>query len=130
VNDDIEDDPFSEPNVGYCAPPNDTRFPHQRNANKRGRPGGGDRKKIIRKVLMEKIMVSIGGRPRRMTALEAVILKLRHRSAAGHRGAARLCDKYRGYTSIWDPEPPPQAVLIVPEELTDEEWEAEYAGLG
>jgi hypothetical protein len=73
--------------------------------------------------------MSIGGKPTRITTLEALVLSIRHQSAKGHRAASALCDKYRGYSSIHDPEPPPRAVLIVPEKLTPEEYEERYSVL-
>jgi hypothetical protein len=60
--------------VGYCRPPEATRFPKGRSGNPRGRPK--DSKNVatyLDEILQERISVRVGGKTKTMTKVEAVL---------------------------------------------------------
>lgn len=115
--------------VGYGLPPVKHRWVKGGpSPNPRGRPPGArDRRSITRKVAEEARSYTEGGRRKRSTNFELVIMTVRNGAAKGDLNAIALYDWLEGQHRTDDPIP--KAVLIVGETLTDEEWEAKYAYL-
>lgn len=116
--------------VGYGRPPLATQFQKGQSGNPRGRPPKAkDRASIAAKVLFA--TQRLGGQPKgtrvRFTVLELVIQTLKQLAAAGHAAAAAL---YTRYLDRYAPSGGSQdrvGYLVVPEMLTEEEWEARYS---
>ena len=122
ANGDDEDLEAQDYQIGYCKPPVATRFPNQRNMNRRGRRFGvKSRNTIVRRVANERVTVTVSGKKRRLTQLELIVLTVRNEAAKGNRKATRLARKLLGILPLDEPQVP-KAVLIVPEKLTEEEW--------
>jgi Family of unknown function (DUF5681) len=115
--------------VGYGRPPVATRFPPGQSGNPGGRPKGAKgTKATTKRVLMEtrKVDVDGSGRLRKLTVLELTILLLKKLAASGDQRAYRtLMDLDRQCTP---PESEiPRGYIIIPDRLTEEEWEAKYS---
>ncbi|MGE0774578.1 MAG: DUF5681 domain-containing protein [Sphingomonadaceae bacterium] len=81
---------------GRQPPPVDHRIAKGEVRNPRGRPKGSlDRKRIVRKVALQKRRVSIDGRMRGATLLEIMLHKLKEMAARGHPGADKLLNEMR-----------------------------------
>ncbi len=64
---------------GRGAPPKDTRFKKGHSGNPAGRPKGSkNHQAIINQQLNEKVTISVGGRERRVTVLQAAVRRLAH----------------------------------------------------
>lgn len=119
-----DDDPGAN-GVGYGNPPQHTRFQRGQSGNPRGRPRGAKgRKQIVGEIANEMHWVVEEGRRRRRSTLELILLQLRNLAAQGTLQAFRASDILLARYS-------PEATdvhggyLIVPEQLTLEEWERE-----
>ena len=117
----------TEEKVGYGQPPKATRFKPGRSGNPRGRPKGArGHKAIVEEIAHELHQVTEGGTTRWCSTLELILLSLRNRAAAADIKA------FKAYTDLearfGPPEPKSQGgYIIVPERLTEEEWEAQYS---
>lgn len=116
--------------VGYGRPPVETQFKKGQSGNPRGRPPKArGQVEIATKVLNEKHRLS--GQPKGsrvlFKALELVIMMLKQVAAGGRAAAATL---YTQFLDRYAPSASPQdevGYLVVPERLTEEEWEARYS---
>lgn len=70
--------------VGYGRPPVDTRFKKGQSGNPRGRPSGSrNRRQMFEEAFWHEVTVSIGGEPKTMAAIEALLLATAQRSLSG-----------------------------------------------
>jgi hypothetical protein len=86
--------PGDDYEVGYGKPPKRTRYPKGVSGNPNGRP----RKKPdlyteLRRVLNEKVTVTIEGEPQRFTVQQALLLRLRDEALRGQIWADKLLQK-------------------------------------
>jgi uncharacterized protein DUF5681 len=111
--------------AGRLPPPLEHRFLKGSSGNKRGRPKGSiDLKRVTRKVALKKHRVVINGRPVRKTLLELVIEQVVRGAASGAPSMVSLYHKIR--TRVRPIEGQQMGgLLLVPETLTTEEWEAQ-----
>lgn len=111
--------------VGYGNPPRHSRFKPRRSGNRKGRPlGARGRKKIIKRIASELHWIDEGGKRRRRSTLDMVLLSLRNLGLNGNvrafRANLRLQERYGPQEPL---EPP--AYILLPETLTFAEWEKE-----
>lgn len=126
-------DPESHEHVGYRRPPKRSQFPKGTSGNPAGRPRHAKgRRPILERIAYETCEVRVGGKLVRLTRLEVVLMAVRNATANGNSAAQKLFDRL--LNEVRDDEnmeaPIPKGVLIIGENLTAEEWEAEYAHLG
>lgn len=126
-------DPFGETDhesshepVGYKSPPKDKRWQPGYCPNPAGRPRKAKgRKAILERVAYDLCEVSVGARPMTITRLQAVLMAVRNATANGNPAAQKLFDKLRGVEAEDGPAVP-QAVLIIGEILSSDEWILKY----
>ena len=84
--------------VGYGRPPVAHRFKPGRSGNPRGRPKGAKNETtILRDLLNRKIDVRQGGSARKITVLEAILLRFTEDALKGNtKSAAFLFNRYAG----------------------------------
>jgi hypothetical protein len=84
--------------VGYGRPPVAHRFTAGRSGNPRGRPKGAKNEtSILRDLLNRKIDVRQGGSARKITVLEAILLRFTEDALKGNtKSAAFLFNRYAG----------------------------------
>lgn len=131
-NDEPDESPVKNPEetVGYKRPPQHSRWRPGYCPNPAGRPRKAmGRKAILERIAHDHVEVMVGGKAHTMTRTEAVLLAVRNATANGKAAAQTLFDKLLNANQEDDP-PIPKGVLIVPEKLTHEEWEAEYGSGG
>jgi hypothetical protein len=76
--------------VGFGKPPESTQFQKGTTGNPKGRPKGSKSVAgILAKMGRERIKVTIGGRTRSMTKLEAIVMQLSNKAASGDLRAIR-----------------------------------------
>ena len=115
---------------GRSPPPAEKRFRKGRSGNPAGRPKGSiSLSGLTRKVALKRHSVRIEGKPRRLTTLELLVLKLNGMAASGHPGAARLINWLRSQTESSEAESAKGDFLLVPAPVTPEEFVAEMAAL-
>ena len=116
--------------VGYGKPPVEHRFPPGRSGNPGGRPKGAKgRRATAKRVLMEKHRADPAGtgKPKKYTAIELVLILLKQLAASGDQRAFKaFTDLERRFGPV-DTDGRKIGYLVVPEELTREEWEAKYS---
>lgn len=77
--------------VGYCNPPEDTRFKKGQSGNPRGRPRGTlNMATVLERTLREKVVITEDGARRTITKLEAAIKQLTNQAASGSLKALQL----------------------------------------
>jgi hypothetical protein len=77
--------------VGYQKPPKSTRFAKGQSGNPSGRPKGTRNwATVLNAALEQKVTINEGGRQRQVTKLEAAIMQLINKAAAGDAHAIRL----------------------------------------
>ncbi len=77
--------------VGYGHPPRSTQFKSGKSGNPRGRPKGSRGiNSILQSALHRKVTVTEGGKQRRLSALEAMLLRLRNDALRGDQRAIKL----------------------------------------
>jgi hypothetical protein len=83
--------------VGYCHPPKHSQFPPGRSGNPKGRPKGAKNETTIwRSILNRKIAIREGGRERKVTVLEALMLKSVEDGFKGNvKALAFVLNRYR-----------------------------------
>ena len=87
--------------VGYGKPPKQSRFRKGQSGNPKGRPKASRNiKTIARKVLNQPVPVTIDGKTRHVTSLEAMLEQMRRDAFKGDRYARKaLLDLAREYNS-------------------------------
>jgi hypothetical protein len=92
------------PRVGYRSPPRASQFKPGQSGNPKGRPKGAKNEAtILRELLYRKIPVNQGGKIRRITVLEAILLRFTEDSLKGNtKSAAFLLNRQR---AVADPTP-------------------------
>jgi hypothetical protein len=82
--------------VGYGRPPAEHRFKAGRSGNPKGRPNGAKSETtILRELLNRKIEIREGGKVRKITVLEAILLRFTEAALKGNtKTAAFLFDRY------------------------------------
>jgi hypothetical protein len=83
-------DPYE---VGFARPPKATQFKKGRSGNPRGRPKAAeivDARGALDRVLQRRITITYEGEPRRVTVLEALLLKVREMAAGGDIAMLKL----------------------------------------
>lgn len=77
--------------VGYGRPPAEHQFAKGQSGNRAGRPRGSKSiSAVIAAGLSERVTVTINGKRRSITKLEAAMTQLANKAAAGDRHAAKL----------------------------------------
>ena len=115
----MTDDPVDrEPEdvVGYGRPPRHSQFKPGQSGNRRGRPK--QRRKVedfVHDVLHQKTWISLGGKRKRVTAVEAILYRLLEQSLKGDIKAARLLIEMKA--SRPDTEDHSTASLLLDEDL-------------
>lgn len=117
--------------VGYKRPPVAHQFKKGQSGNPKGRPKKSTSKRnILSRVLGEK--QRLNGQPRGarvwFTWLELLIMALKKRAISGQVPASKLFDEVSGRFGEQEPQKDlKHGFLIVPEKLTEKEWEARYS---
>jgi hypothetical protein len=82
--------PAPKSQVGYCSPPEATRFRKGVSGNPRGRPTGSlNVATVLTRTLRQKVAITENGRRRTVTKLEAAVKQLVDQAAAGDLRALR-----------------------------------------
>ena len=77
--------------VGYCNPPEHSRFKTGQSGNPRGRPKGTlNMATVLERTLREKVVINENGKRRTITKLEAAIKQLTNKAASGELKALQL----------------------------------------
>jgi hypothetical protein len=77
--------------VGFGKPPRRTRFAKGKSGNPRGRPKSAlNVATILERILEEKVIITLNGRPRTVTKLQAAILQLTDKATGGDLKAVQL----------------------------------------
>jgi Family of unknown function (DUF5681) len=84
--------------VGYGSPPQANQFKPGQSGNPRGRPKGAKNEAtILRELLNRKIQIREAGRTRKITVLEAILLRFTEDALKGNtKSAAFLFNRYAG----------------------------------
>jgi len=79
------------PKLGYCNPPEHTRFQKGQSGNPQGRPKGSlNMGTVLERTLREKVIINENGRRKTITKLEAAIKQLTNKAASGELKAFQL----------------------------------------
>ena len=77
--------------VGYCNPPEHSRFRKGQSGNPKGRPKGTlNMATVLERTLREKVVINEDGRRRTITKLEAAIKQVANKAASGDLKALQL----------------------------------------
>jgi hypothetical protein len=77
--------------VGYCNPPEHTRFKTGRSGNPKGRPKGTlNIATVLERTLREKVIINENGRPRTVSKLEAAVKQLIDKATSGELKAFQM----------------------------------------
>ena len=126
-NDGSEQPPAHE-EVGYGKPPTRRRF--KKSGNLKGRPKGSkNRKTIVKAVANEMHTLIEDGKRRRRSTLDLVLLRLRN--MALKEGNDRAFEELHRLIKAYQPQEAGDRLgcLVVPAEMTPEEWVAEQMEL-
>jgi hypothetical protein len=104
--------------VGYCNPPEHSRFQKGKSGNPTGRPKGTlNVATVLARTLQQKVVVKENGKRRTVTKLEAALLRLTNKAAAGDLRAVQLLAALaRSAEERGVPEATPNESLGEPEE--------------
>lgn len=92
--------------IGYRKPPIETRFKPGTSGNPKGRPKGGrNLKRAAQEVFTSMVLVREGGRARRVTRLEALLLTTMERGLRGNDKAAQSSIKIALLLDLFNVEP-------------------------
>lgn len=127
--DDKPEDPCDE-RVGYGRPPKASQFKKGQSGNPLGRPRKPrDRQSVAARVLGETQRLT--GQPKgsrvRYTTLEVIVMKVKQLATAGRLNAAALFLRLSERHARQETAQPKGGFIVVPEELTPEEWMARYS---
>ncbi len=126
-NDGSEQPPAHE-EVGYGKPPTRRRF--KKSGNLKGRPKGSkNRKTIVKAVANEMHSLIENGKHRRLSTLDLVLLRLRNMALEDKN--VRAFEELHRLIKAYQPQETNDDVgyLVVPAEMTPEEWVAEQEEL-
>ncbi len=92
--------------VGYCKPPEDTRFKPGQSGNHKGRPRDArNLRTAVREALQEKVEIREGSRTRRISKMDAIIQVTLNKGLKGDpKGLAAIVQLAR-WTGLMDEEP-------------------------
>lgn len=77
--------------VGYCNPPQGTRFREGQSGNPAGRPKGSfNINTALMRILSEPVLIKENGKPKSVTRLEAMIAKLINKGVSGNLKATQI----------------------------------------
>jgi len=77
--------------VGYCSPPQHSRFRKGQSGNPNGRPKGAlNMATVLERTLREKVVINENGRPRTFTKIEAAVKQLIDKATSGELKALQL----------------------------------------
>ena len=108
-----------EPKVGPGNPPKHTQFPKGTSGNPQGRPKGAKNvRTLLSQAAEHPVTVEIGGKQRRVSALQATTLRLAEKAATGDA-------KARGELLDWVDEIQTQAAAAKPAEFPLSEHDVE-----
>ena len=116
--------------VGYGKPPVEHRFQPGRSGNPGGRPKGANgRRATVKRVLMEKHRADPAGtgKPKQYPAIELVLILLKQLAASGDQRAFKAFTDLEKRFGPVDLDGKTVGYLVVPEQLTPEEWIAKYS---
>ncbi len=120
--------PLAHEAVGYGKPPMQRRF--KKCGNSKGRPEGSKNRKTIVKVFAnEMYSVTENGKRRRLSTHDLVLLSLRNLALENKN--VRAFEEFHRFIKIHQPQASNDVVgyLVVPAEMTQEEWIAEQEEL-
>jgi hypothetical protein len=126
---DEPDDQFDyESRVGYGQPPKHTRWKKgQQSPNPRGRPRKNtSRKHFLEVVAHRPVALTIAGKTKQVTILEAVVERVKAKAISGNAQASRIYDMLTGVAGYLEDEHVELALFPIPERLTTEEWLESY----
>jgi hypothetical protein len=105
--------PASTEAVGFCRPPQATRFKKGVSGNPKGRPKHSlNVATAFTKALREKVVINEGGKRRTVTKLEAALKQLVNKAASGdHRSCQQLIDLARDAEAKQQASPSQDPVL-------------------
>ena len=87
----MNDDGAKDCEIGYGRPPKATRFAPGNSGNPRGRPKGSRSVgAILKGIMTQKVTVTEGGRMRRVSRLEVMLLRLANDAARGDARVTKL----------------------------------------
>lgn len=116
--------------VGYGKPPVSTRFTKGQSGNLAGRPPNSvSNRKIVECVLSEKQRLNDQPAGARVlyTSLEIVVMLLKQQAASGNQPATKLFTELSEDYGRQEPVDDEAGYIVLPERLTEEEWEAKYS---
>jgi len=77
--------------VGYCNPPERTRFKKGQSGNPQGRPKGAlNMATVLERILRERVVINENGKRKTITKLEAAFKQLTNKAASGELKAVQL----------------------------------------
>jgi hypothetical protein len=93
--------PKHEYEVGYGRPPRETQWKKGQSGNARWRKPKGRESTvaIIDRLLTTQVRITLNGEPKRVPALEAIVVQLQLKEIAGNIRAARTLLKYREFAN-------------------------------
>jgi hypothetical protein len=85
--------------VGYGKPPKKTQFKPGQSGNPKGRPKGAKNEStILKNILNRKLEIREAGRARKISVMEAILLKFTEDALKGNtKSAAFLLNRFRGF---------------------------------
>lgn len=87
----IEKDRLKTKKVGYCNPPEHSRFKKGQSGNPHGRPKGTlNLATVLERTLRERVVINESGKRRTVTKLEAALKQLANKAASGELRALQL----------------------------------------
>jgi len=91
MDEDIKPEKLRTKRVGYCDPPEHTRFKRGQSGNPRGRPKGTlNMATVLARTLREKVVINENGRRKTVSKLEAAIKQVTNKAASGELKALQL----------------------------------------
>ena len=100
--------------MGYKKPPIESRWTKGLSGNERGRPKGSrNLTTITKKILDEKIVVTVGGQRKHITKLEAAIINQTNKAVGGdHKSLRMMIELYKQACPPGSPSEPMKIVIL------------------